>query len=523
MKAKKTLVTGILILIVAIGVWYGWTIYMDRIRTEHPDLSVNSRDRIIYDTTEEIEKATANYRNEQFHERSKNLESYEASQHKVALVIAGLTTPTEMQKILDLLDEYNMKAVFACDGVSASEIPDTVNEIQKSGNIIANYGMNKETHWEQLDDETILDTVARTQAVLKRVSGDCPVYVTGNATELNDHILYLTACAGIGQYISPNRFINSSSFADFGEALGFVENISGGSIICIKIDDYLDEIEFESFEVDERPANNKQPSVDTSEEKVTLPIIDTVKLLFEAFDTTETAVVPIGELYREPDPALKKLFEEKESASDYEIPVSDVQNPDFLDNALFIGDSLTLALSYYPVVDPNAQFCAYKSITPMQFVNNLKVTDSSGNEVAVWDDVCSRHPDRIYILLGTNSLASGSNNTFLLYYEKLIDMVKEQFPDVPIYIEGLPPVTENVSNTRITLNNGRIRKINVEIAKMATEKGCYYIDLYSALSNANKVLPTKIAQEDGIHMNQQGCQKWIDYLLKHRAEEDNRQ
>ena len=120
--------------------------------------------------------------------------------------------------------------------------------------------------------------------------------------------------------------------------------------------------------------------------------------------------------------------------------------------------------------------------------------------------------------------------TYLMYrtttngsYDKLIDMVKEQFPDAAIYIEGLPPVTKSVSNTRITLNNGRIRKVNVEIAKMATEKGCYYIDLYSALSNADQALPTEIAQEDGIHMNQQGCQMWIDYLLNHRANADNRE
>ena len=520
-KSKaKWILSIILILAAAIGLWFGWRNYMDRIRTTHPDLSVNSRDIIRYDASEELEKATERYEDEQFLEKAENLESYAASQHKVALVFAGLTTPVEMQKIVDLLQEYHMKAVFACDGVSASEIPDTVNEIRTAGNIIANYGLNKEKHWDQLDDETILGNVARTQAILKRVSGAYPDYVIGNATAADDRILHLTACADIDYYISPNRFINSSSFADFGEALGFVEGISGGSIICIKIDDYLDAIEYEDFEVDDRPDDDKQPSVNTGE-RVELSIIEQIALLLEALDITETAVVPIDALYTEPDPAIEKLFEDKESASDYEIAESAVQDPAFLENALFIGDSLTLALSYYPVVDPNAQFCAYKSITPMQFVNNLIVTDSDGNEVAVWDEVCGKHPDRIYMLLGTNALASGNNSTFLLYYEKLIDMLKEQFPDVPIYIEGMPPVTKSVSNTRVTLNNGRIRKVNAEIAKMASEKNCYYIDLYSTLADADKALPTEISQEDGIHMNQQGCQMWIDYLLNHRAKEDN--
>ena len=520
MKSKKYLIL-MLILVLASGLWVGWSSYMERIRTKHPDLSVNSRDRIVFDASEELKNAVERYENKQFEKQSANLEGYSASQHKVSLVFAGLTTPTETEKILDLLDAYHLKAVFACDGVSASEIPDTVNEIRSRGNIIANYGMNKEVHWEALDDESLINTLARTQAVIKRATGVYPDYVTGNATVVNDHIRYLTACAGIDNYISPTRFINASSFSDFGEALGFVENIDGGSIICIKINDYLDEIEFEPFEVDERPAKDKQPSV--KHEKARLSILETIDLLFEALETTETAVVPIYALHLEPDPAIDKLFEDKETASDYEIGKSAKQKPDFLGDALFIGDSLTLALSYYPVVDENAQFCAFKSITPMQFVNNATVSDSDGNEVSVWDDVCSKHPAKIYVLLGTNALASGSSEALLVYYEKLIDMLKEQFPDVPIYIEGLPPVTKSVSDTRRTLNNGRIRKTNVEIAKMAAEENCFYIDLYSALADDDKALPAKLAQEDGIHMNQEGCLTWINYLLMHKANEDNQQ
>ena len=521
MKEKKILII-ILILLLAAGLLCGWIYYMGRIRSEHPKLSVNSRDAVVYDATKELEEAEANYNDKQFKKKSKELKGYKASQHKVSLVFAGLTTPTEMGKILDLLDGYDMKAAFACDGVTASEIPDTVNEIRSRGNIIVNYGMNREGHWEEMDDESVIDTVARDQSVLKRITGAYPDYVTGNATLVNDNILHLTACTGIDNYISPTRFINSSSFSDFGEALGFVENTAGGSIICIKIDDILDEIEFEPFEVDERPADDKQASVEEDEKKAELSIAEAMEILLEAFETTETAVVPVDELYTEPDPQISKMFEDKESASDYEVPRSVKQDPEFLRNALFIGDSLTLALSYYPVVDDNAQFCAYKSITPMQFVNNAKVTGPDEKEVSVWDEVCSKHPQRIYLLLGTNALASGSNKSFLTYYEKMVDMLKEQFPDVPIYIEGLPPVTEKVSNDRITLNNGRIRKINVEIAKMAKSKDCYYIDLYSALSNADKALPTNIAQEDGIHMNQEGCQKWIDYLLEHKAKEDSK-
>ena len=217
-KVKKVLI-ALLLISAVIGLYCAWISYMEKIRNKYPDLSVNSRDSIVYDATEELGTANANYEDEHFNERAEKTEGYAASQHKVSLVFAGLTTPSEMNKILDLLDEYNVKATFACEGVAASEIPDTVNEIKKRGNIIANYGMKREEHWENLDDTELLDTLARTQAVLKLIGGEYPDYAIGNATELNDHILYLTACTGIGHYISATGFLNSSSFKDFGEAL----------------------------------------------------------------------------------------------------------------------------------------------------------------------------------------------------------------------------------------------------------------------------------------------------------------
>ena len=58
---------------------------------------------------------------------------------------------------------------------------------------------------------------------------------------------------------------------------------------------------------------------------------------------------------------------------------------------------------------------------------------------------------------------------------------------------------------------------------MAAEENCFYIDLYSALADDDKALPAKLAQEDGIHMNQEGCLTWINYLLMHKTNEDNQQ
>lgn len=141
-----------------------------KIRREYPDISVNSQDRIVYDDAEELETAFSNYADEENEEKAEIVTGYQASQHKVALVFCGMTTPTEMTKVLDLLDSYNAKATFVCDGMAAAEDPDTVAEIMNRGNTLGNYGMNGETHWEESEDETILTSLARTQAVFKRIT-----------------------------------------------------------------------------------------------------------------------------------------------------------------------------------------------------------------------------------------------------------------------------------------------------------------------------------------------------------------
>ena len=521
MKKKKRWKAAAFILLLLLFVCVLAAIYFaGKIREEHPDLSVNSRDRIVYDAEQETDEAFRKYQDPENTQEAELVEGYQASQLKVALVFCGMSTPTEMTKILDLLDTYEAKATFICDGMTAAEDPDTVTDMVKRGNLVGNYGMSGETHWEERTDEEILTSLAQTQAVIKRITENTPQYVLANATTVDDRILHLAACAGLDHYISATKFINDTSFKDFNGALGFVEKVDGGSIICIKIDGNLDEIEFEPYEVDERPAEDKQPSVSENEiPTARLTIAETVELLLEALDTTETAVVPLDRLEMEPDIEVTRRFEDREDAADYEVPESEPAGEGYFDDTLFIGDSLTLALSYYPVIEDDVEFCAYKSITPMQFVNNTKVAVSDDEEVAIWDEVCKKKPKKIYILLGTNALASGSNSSFILYYEKLIGMIREQFPKATVYIEGIPPVTGKVSMERITLTNGRIRKINVEIAKMAKEQDCYYIDLYQALADEERCLPDEIAQEDGIHMNEEGCREWIAYLLCHTVED----
>lgn len=441
-----------------------------------------------------------------------------ASQRKVSLVFLGLAYDSEMEQICKMLKEYNMDAIFLVDGMSAAEERDTVKMLSREGFEVGNYTLSAERNMHKKSKEEITTSFAHAQSILKTILGKTPKYCSANGTKLNHRIRHAAYCADLKTVVKPSSYLSNTSFPTFSSAMGYVEKIKPGEIIAVKLNDTLDEIEYEPFESDERPAEDFDDAVKEpeKEEERNTDIVVTVQYLLESLDETETAVVPLKRLNIKKDKLVKRMFKEKETTKKYELPKHSAVNERWFKDALFIGDSLTLAMSMYSVGMPDTTaFCAYKSITPKQFTDNVTVKNDDGSKTAVFDEICEQNPKQIFILLGTNALASGSNANLVDTYELLIQKLKEQFPGIPIYIQGLPPVTKATAASKVTLTNGRIRKVNVKLAKMAEKNGCYYIDLNRALANGEGALPASIAQKDGIHLTQKGCKKWFNYLRTH--------
>jgi len=55
--------------------------------------------------------------------------------------------PGSTPKILELLERYDIKAVFFCNGMSAEEYPDLVDSIKDKGHIIGNHGYAHLNGW----------------------------------------------------------------------------------------------------------------------------------------------------------------------------------------------------------------------------------------------------------------------------------------------------------------------------------------------------------------------------------------
>ena len=188
----------------------------------------------------------------------------------------------------------------------------------------------------------------------------------------------------------------------------------------------------------------------------------------------------------------------------------------YFDDALFIGDSLTRGFQEYSSGIPNAKYAAYLGAGPKQFMEGL-VENISGQQVAAIDEILAAAPKKVYILLGTNSMATLTDEAFLKYYNDFLDFLLPQLPqDTVYYIQGIPPVSVEKMAGDENFSVERIRGLNESLAKIAYDRDLHYLDLFSALADENGALRADIAS-GSIHLNNEGYNVWREFLVTHTA------
>ncbi len=198
------------------------------------------------------------------------------------------------------------------------------------------------------------------------------------------------------------------------------------------------------------------------------------------------------------------------------LPANGRVSDDYFRDALFIGDSVTQGFGWYPQYKDWMRVCAYKGINPNSILQNYIGRDSMGAEKAMWDEINAQEGvANIYILLGANALLQQSEEAFLKYYGDLLDRLRQRFPGVPIYVQSLTPTTQQYGLAKPALARDHLLEVNNAVAKMAVDKGLYYINLWEALADENGYLRADLSG-DGLHLHDGSKYRpWLDYLAAH--------
>lgn len=205
------------------------------------------------------------------------------------------------------------------------------------------------------------------------------------------------------------------------------------------------------------------------------------------------------------------------------LPENGVVDYTYFDRAVLIGDSVSQGWNIYESpMKAHAFICAYKSIGPNAIVNKQTLDPGQGSgrgQEVGFDTIVNSKPKRMYILLGMNALVRDGEaveQSFLAYYGQMIDMFREAVgSEVKIYVESVTPVRPGVSQPG--LYKERIERVNNQLAALAQEKGCYFVNVYEALADENGDLREDLAAADGVHLKAEAYTIMAEYLAKHTA------
>ncbi len=200
----------------------------------------------------------------------------------------------------------------------------------------------------------------------------------------------------------------------------------------------------------------------------------------------------------------------------------------YLDDAVFIGDSVSLKLKNYVTVKRKteagffgkAQFLAAGS---MGSGNALKPLGTSsihplynGKKALLEDNVAAMGAKKVYIMLGANDLALYGIDGSVENMSKLLARIQEKSPDAKLFVQSATPIIKEQQMT--TLNNPNLSAYDAKLAEMCKKNGYYYIDVASVMRNSDgNLIPEYCSDPNdlGIHFTDKACQVWIDYILTH--------
>lgn len=194
------------------------------------------------------------------------------------------------------------------------------------------------------------------------------------------------------------------------------------------------------------------------------------------------------------------------------VPVSEPVGNEYFDDVVFIGDSRTEGMIFNTGLSNAFAYTDKGLMVDTAFTK--PAVNMDGEKISVMDALKRTSFGKVYIMLGINETGWPYSEVFIERYGAIIDEIRSINPNALIYIQEIIPVTNQVSQTHDYVKNEKIKQYNTLLQQLAQDKQVYYIDVGTALVSEDGSLPQDAAT-DGIHLNKDYCQLWLDYLKTH--------
>ncbi len=129
------------------------------------------------------------------------------------------------------------------------------------------------------------------------------------------------------------------------------------------------------------------------------------------------------------------------------------------------------------------------------------------------DEVSTRRPAKLFLLIGTNDLARNiSPDSVAANIFRIVSLLKEQSPQTKLYVQSIFPVNEQFGKfTGHTSKKKQITETNQLLRRHASQYAYQYTDVCTALSDSSGRLSAAYTN-DGLHLTGPGYMKWKETI-----------
>ena len=194
-------------------------------------------------------------------------------------------------------------------------------------------------------------------------------------------------------------------------------------------------------------------------------------------------------------------------------PTNETVGASFFDDAVFVGDSVSLKLSYYAGSSGrlgNAKFLVQGSYSAGNAVSNGLLMSYQGQKMDLQSAVAATGAKKLFIMLGMNDIALYGINNTIKNWRTMLGRILEKSPDIKIYIQSMTPIW--TGGEIGGLNNKNADQFNQALKAFAQENGYTFIDVAPYMKDSTGGLATRYCSDNYVHITTEGAATWVSVL-----------
>ena len=205
------------------------------------------------------------------------------------------------------------------------------------------------------------------------------------------------------------------------------------------------------------------------------------------------------------------------------VPESEEGPVSFFDQAVFIGDSISMTLEAYCNASGalgGAQFLCAGSMSPTNMLSGKILPEypkGSGQKPAIEESVAATGAKVVYVMLGMDNIAYGIEKATGDYLT-ILNNIQTANHGVKIVVQSVTPMSDASTSYSEKLNNEQINAFNETMKEYCQTNRWYYVDVAEAFRDEEGFLKKEYCSDYstmGMHFTYDGAKVWVQYLKTH--------